>query len=225
MPRFRFSLLAVVCVALLAAVLPVSAQGISFDCPEGPDITNGIELVVNVRPGTYRATALGIDDFDPILGLVFDSGESLCVDDSTAAGEYSASLPSTGRIAASDRNTRIEFTNRASDFVDVSIVVGGVRGAEGEFLLLLEDFRVTQNDGAGDPFNVTLSRNMGIGFFGYMIGISNNLDPFLHIIDDEFETVVLNGNELVACDDAGTEGWAHRRRSVRLDDGRADQRQ
>ncbi len=204
MPRFRFPLLAVVLLALLAAALPVSAQGVRFDCPQGADITNGIEVVVNVRPGTYRATALGIDGFDPIMGVAFDTGESLCVDDSTTAERYSANLPSTGRIAASNLNPQIEFTNRASGFADVRIVVGGYQGADGEFLLLIEDFRVTTNDGAGDPFNVTLSRNMGIGFFAYMIGISPSLDPYLHVIDDNFETVVLNGNEVVACDDAGT---------------------
>jgi hypothetical protein len=56
-------------------VIPIQAQ--EFDTastqatrPDGTEITNGVEIRVNMRPGlTYTATALGSNGFDPIIAV------------------------------------------------------------------------------------------------------------------------------------------------------------
>jgi hypothetical protein len=188
---------------LLLTLMPVSAQGVGFSCPSGPDIENGVELLVNVRPGTYRATALGIDGFDPIMGVAFANGDAACEDDSSAANDYAANLPTTGRVDDSNLNAQIEFTNRSSDFADASVVVGGFGGGEGQFLLLIEDLRVTSNDGSGDPFTVHVTPNVTIGYGVYMLGIQGGLDPYVHWMDEDGNTIELDDG-FVACDDAGS---------------------
>ncbi|NOG51547.1 MAG: hypothetical protein HND48_20570 [Chloroflexi bacterium] len=49
--------------------------GLSVTCPDGIAFNNGVEVVVNMRPGfSYTATAIGIGDFDPIIAVSDENG-------------------------------------------------------------------------------------------------------------------------------------------------------
>jgi hypothetical protein len=197
-------------VALIAAV-PVGAQGIELECAPGAVITNGVELILNLRPGSYRVTALGIDGFDPVMAVSDEDGIVGCIDDEPAASDYSADLPTTGEIDSSSLTAQIAFEYTGSDFRDFAVTVGGLGGANGEFLIIVEDMAVTSADGsgdvAGDPFTLHITPNMVAGSDSitvYMIGTESSLDPYLRLIDDENEQIISDDGEQVLCDDAGT---------------------
>ncbi|PJF26120.1 MAG: hypothetical protein CUN53_09315, partial [Phototrophicales bacterium] len=69
----RISFLVIFAVAFMMSVSMVSAQpvGLSVTCDNGASFENGVEVIVNqMRTGfTYRATAVGIGGFDPVLAV------------------------------------------------------------------------------------------------------------------------------------------------------------
>lgn len=192
------------CLALMASFGMVSAQdgsAIEVTCPNGQEITNGVEFIVNMRPGfTYTATALGIDGFDPVLA-VMDRGQVRgCSDDSQDAGEYTANLPTTGAIPASFLNSQLPFSHNYSGFEDVSLIVGDFSGSNGEFLLIIEGMSVTARDGAGDPFKIQITENITnstTDISAYMMATNDQLDTLMQVVDAD-------GDVVFSCDDAGT---------------------
>jgi hypothetical protein len=87
--------------------------------------------------------------------------------------------------------------------------VGGFGNTPGEFVLVVEGLAVTSADGsgdrAGDPFSVHVTPNMmasGVPVSAYMISVTNATDPYMRLIDPEYNTGVLD-NAPVICDDAG----------------------
>lgn len=197
-------------IMLMLAVwaMPAAAQSIpasiAVDCPGGGSINNGVAVGVNVRPGTYRITALGIDGFDPVLAIYETASESTlnCVDDAPAAASYSALLPTTGVIVPSPLNAQLILNYPGSDFGNYFAVVGGLGDTTGEAVIVFEELAVTSADGsgalAGDPYYINITQNMinsGIPVTTYMISLTNVLDPYISLVEDD--TVI------VTCDDAG----------------------
>ena len=184
---------------------PVPGGGVSVTCPNGFQITNAVEIVVNMRPGfVYTATVLGVDGFDPVLAVLESGVVRDCNDDSSDAGAYEANLPSTGRITSSRFNSQLPFSHNNSGFTDISLIIGGYQGATGDFLLILEGMAVTSADGsgdsAGDPFGIHLTPNIvnaDINATVYMIGLEASIDPLTRLVDSDAQ-------ELLSCDDAGT---------------------
>lgn len=183
----------------------VPGGGVSVTCPNGTRITNGVEIVVNMRPGfTYTATVLGIDGFDPVLGVMNRGVVRDCNDDSSDAGTYEANLPSTGRVTSSRFNSQLPFSHSYDGFEDISLIIGGYQGSTGEFLLILEGMAVTTADGtgdtAGDPFVVNLTPNIvnaAIDMTVYMIGVERSVDPLIRLVDSDSQ-------DILSCDDAGS---------------------
>lgn len=211
----KILLLVLIMMVMGAAALSVQAQGISSsifaNCPEGsPQITNGVEIIGNVRPGEYRITVIGINGFDPVMAVVNSSGNTVCNDDSAdIAGLYEANLPPDGNIPRSGLNSGLFFRNRSNTFQDFSIVVAGFGGQTGEALVILEDLRVTTDDGrgegAGDPFGVRITQNMlnsGQPIIAYMLGITASLDPLIALVANDQWVRDSQGNPIV-CDDGG----------------------
>ncbi|MCB9456330.1 MAG: hypothetical protein H6671_10130 [Anaerolineaceae bacterium] len=193
-------------------VVQAQTNGVQVQCPGGPTIENGVEVVINMRSGfTYTATAIGMNGFDPVLAVYDASGTVLCNDDDSEAASYSASLPTTGFVPASGTSAQMPFFNGGSGFADISLVVGGYNNLPGEFILVLEGMAVTSADGtgegSGDPFSVHMTPNMqasGVPVTAYMISVTNALDPLMKVMDDNNEVVtVTNSGDWVACDDAG----------------------
>ncbi len=206
-----FRLLYLLSVAvLMVSVMPISAQNtVEITCPDGTSIHNSVKISINMRRGfTYTATALGIDDFDPAIAILNEDKIIGCNDDSRDAARYEANLPTTGELSGSTTSAQIPFSHDGDRFATLSIVVGDVNGANGEFLLILEGMAVTEADGKGDPFAVQLTPNIiaaGVPLTVYMMALRNDLDPLVQLVDQNGEVIVLDDGTRVECDDAGDE--------------------
>ena len=195
-----------------------AAPGISVQCPEGFTFDNGSEMTVNMRSGfNYIATAVGINDFDPIIAVT-DGSTTLCNDDDPTAAGYVVGLPTTGDVPASSTSAQMPFSyNGSNSFGDVSIIVGSVDNTPGEFVLVIEGLAVTtadgSGDGAGDPFTTHITPNMhasGVPVSAYMISVTDGLDSFLYIVDQDNHSIQLSDKSYYSCDDTGTQScWGN----------------
>ncbi|MBZ0288645.1 MAG: hypothetical protein K8I30_13590 [Anaerolineae bacterium] len=190
-----------------------AAPGISVECPEGFSFDNGVETVINMRSGfNYTATAIGIDGFDPIIAVT-DGKTTLCNDDDANAAGYVVGVPTTGDVAASRASSQMPFSYNGNDtFGDISIIVGSVDNTPGEFVLVIEGLAVTtadgSGDGAGDPFTTHITPNMqasGVPVSAYMISVTDGLDSFLYLVDQDNHSIELSDGSYYSCDDAGTD--------------------
>lgn len=175
--------------------------GITVTCPDGREIINGVEIIVNMRPSfTYTATAIGIDGFDPIMAVSDENSVIACSDDTTNAANITAALPTTDRITANRLSAQLPFSHNFNGPADISIVVGGFEGSGGQFVLLLEGMVISAEDGEGDPFTVNFTPNMleaDVDLSVFMLSTDNTLDALLQLVDED--------QILLECDDAGTE--------------------
>ncbi|KXK48718.1 MAG: hypothetical protein H3C32_15610 [Anaerolineae bacterium] len=191
---------------------PTTVLGLSVTCPDGIAFNNGVEVVVNMRPGfSYTATAIGIGDFDPIIAVSDENGNILCNDDDANGANYIANLPTTGPIGPSNRTAHKPFTYSGSELGNVSFIVGSFGSTAGEFVLLIEGLAVTRADGsgegAGDPFLINVTPNMvasGVDYTSYMIAVTNALDTMITAVDANNTIIRLSDGTAVMCDDAGT---------------------
>jgi len=190
---------------------PTTGAGISVSCPGGGGFENGVEVIVNMRPGfSYTATAIGVGDFDPVIAVT-DGDATLCNDDNPAVSGFQVDLPTTGEIGPSTFSAQKPFTYTGSDLGNISFIVGSPGSGAGEFVLMIEGLAVTANDGsgdgAGDPFYITLSENIinsGVDISAYMISVTDALDSMISIVDSEDKTFVFSDGTRAVCDDAGT---------------------
>lgn len=187
---------------------PTEAFGVGITCPDGQTFSNGVEVVVNMRPGfTYTATAIGVGDFDPIVAVT-DGATTLCNDDDSAVRGHTASLPSSGEVGPSSLSSQMVFTYNGNEaFKDISFVVGSFNNAAGSFVLTIEGLAVTGNDGIGDPFALRLTENVifsGMDVSAYMVSVTDSLDSQLYVVDSDNNIIVFSDGTRAACDDAGT---------------------
>lgn len=202
---------------LLFAMVLGSAQaepsaGISVDCDNGAGFENGIKVtVIQMRSGfNYTATAIGMDDFDPVLAVLDEDGRGLCSDNTPAADYYQAILPTSGEVEPSDNTAQVVFAQRSREaFADVSLVVGEAEDNEGEFVLILEGMAATSADGAGDIYSVQLTPNLinsGVPLSVYMISVTTALDPLMYIPNTENvrEAAEDRDGDPMLCDDSGS---------------------
>lgn len=209
--------------------------GRDVSCEDGNSIENGIELTaVQQRAGNqYRITVIGIDGFDPILAVMLsgDYSDALCSDDDEEAAEYSADLPSTGQVNASGLNSQVLFNlNSSNTFENVSIVMGGFDGANGEFIVVVEGMFAGSADGLGDPFSLNLSPALyesGVTPTAYMIAVTGSFDPLLFLVDGEYNTMEDGDGVPVVCDDAGNDNlcWGEHANMSRSYISRSNDRQ
>lgn len=194
-----------------AAVVQAQTSGsFTVNCDDGSSFTNGVEFrVIQMRAGyDYKATAVGLNGFDPVLAVLDETGDGLCNDDAAGAARYAADLPSTGVVRASQLSSQITF-NPSSDtgFVDVSLVVGGYGDQPGEFILILEGMGATEADNGGDPVVVMLTQDMinSGTLAGYMITRGqSNVDPVISLVDSDYAPLTDDSGTAILCDDSGT---------------------
>ncbi|MFN8563727.1 MAG: hypothetical protein U0703_19395 [Anaerolineae bacterium] len=209
----RYGILLGVCFVFL--LLPGLAQaqlppGMSVTCDNGSNFDNGVEVSISqLRTGfSYRATAIGINGFDPVLAVLdSQTGNGLCNDDDSDAFGYAASLPTTGSVPASSLSAQIDFTPpNTGNFADVSLVVGGYGNQSGEFVLILEGMGVTSGDGAGDPFSINITPGMvasGVPLTVYMIARTEDLDAYMYRADGSLNAITDSQGNVIGCDDSG----------------------
>lgn len=182
-------------------VQPITG-GTDVDCGDGTNIEDGLDILVyKMRSGyTYTVTIIGINGFEPVLGIITEYGNASCVMSAvTDTGGFSYSLPSTGQNTAVEYVVQHAFSqNTGYQMADMHLIIGGKDGTFGEFLVILEGLAYTEFDGNGDPIIVTLNprvMNSDIPMTVYMMGIVAQLDPYMYII--------LDGLVAGACDNAG----------------------
>lgn len=188
-----------------------TSPGISVSCPEGGGFDNGVEVIVNMRPGfSYTATVIGVGDFDPIVAVT-DGEDTLCNDDNADVRNAQVHLPTTGEIGPSTLSAQMPFTYSGDELGNISFIVGSPDSGAGEFVLLIEGLAVTSadgsGDGAGDPFYLTLGENVvnsGVDITAYMVSVTNDLDSLVYIVNSEDRMFVFDDGTAAACDDAGT---------------------
>lgn len=194
--------------ALLLLTLPVSAQdGFSVDCGGGTTFDNGVEvqLVQTSNRVTYRATAIGVGDFDPVLAVFDTDGNGSCNDDGEALDGYGVDLPTTGEVGASNLASQLDFQGTGEL---MSVVVGGYGNATGEFILVIEGLTIEGNESFGGvpvSLNVTAPMiNSGVPLTLYMVSLENSLDTKISKVDGDGATL-FDGDTPVECDDAGAD--------------------
>jgi hypothetical protein len=203
-----------VCFSILLMPGLLQAQtppGMSVTCDNGASFENGVEVIISqMRSGfTYTATAVGLNDFDPVLAVLdTETLNGLCSDDSDDARRYAADLPTTGEVSASGLSAQVTFDqNSSSVFADVSLVVGGFNNQSGEFLLILEGMAATSEDGAGDAFKVNLTPGMvasDVPLTVYMITRGQStVDPLTYLADEDLNMISDSDGVDIYCDDAG----------------------
>lgn len=203
--RSFFALL-LICLLLPGVVL--AQTGIAVDCGDGVAFDNGVEVVVReMRSGfNYRATAIGVNGFNPVLAVVDEAGNFACSDDSGAV-DYAAELPSTGPVPSSEQSAQLTFSQiTGQPLANVSLIIGGFAGAGGEFLLVIEGMGVTAADNAGDPFVVNVTPGMvasGVPLTAYMLSRGGNLDPLMYVSDLEYNILSDGDGNEISCDDSG----------------------
>lgn len=200
---------------LVAGAVIVQAQvpgQFTVNCDDGSSFTNGIEFqIIQMRTGyDYKATAVGLNGFDPVLAVLSESGDGLCNDDAPDAARYAANLPTTGVVPASQLSSQVIFNPSSNtNFQDVSLVVGGYNDQPGEFILILEGMGVTAADNGGDPIVVTLNQSMidsGVPLDAYMITRGQStVDPIVSLVDADYATLTDDSGNAITCDDAGTD--------------------
>jgi hypothetical protein len=190
--------------------MPDGPAGEEIYCDGNLVSDNGVVVtVLQMRPDSnYTATAIGLDGFDPVLAVRDAStGDGLCNDDNPDAGYYEASLPTAGRVIASNLTSSQTFnTFNYDNFADIELVVGGLNGQSGEFVLVLEGMLLSQADNAGDPFALTVTPGMvrsGIDPSVYMMAVVPSFDPLIALVDSDYNVVTDETGSEVFCDDGG----------------------
>lgn len=202
----RLLLVVLLCCIFAPLMIHAQADGVSVTCDFGASFENGIEVIMyQMNPGaTYRVTAIGIGGFDPVLAVINADGEGTCSDDEAGAATYTADLPTTGRIAASNFNSQVTFDQNGTD--PISLIVGGLNSASGEFVLVLEGMELSAADSPVHPYSIRLTSDMvesGVPLSVYMLSADGSLDSLLFRADGELGVITdADGNNL-ACDDAG----------------------
>ena len=191
------------------AIQVTGPLGREVTCDIGGTFTNGVEVaVIQMRSGyNYTATVQGLNGFDPILAVLDASGEGLCTDDDPSVSNYTLDLPTSGFVSGSNLNSQVVFANTsASVFSDISLIVGGRDDQNGEFVLILEGMTYSSADGAGDTFSTQITQGMalsGVPVSAYVISVTNAYDPFLRLIDADYNPIIDDQGYYVACDDSG----------------------
>ena len=187
-----------------------TSSGMSVSCEDGTGFDNGVEVILYDLPTgvTYRVTAIGMNGFDPVLAVLeAETGEGGCSDDDETGAEYSANLPTTGEVAASNLSSHIFFTPPGSGTLSVSLVVGGFGNASGDFLLIVEGMSIDENETAGDAISLNLTSGMvnsGDPVTVYMLtAAGSNLDPYIVQTTPDLTPLTDNSGNTIACDDAG----------------------
>lgn len=158
---------------------------------------------------SYRVTAIGIDEFDPVVAVISEPGVGECNDNVGGLGGSQVAVPGVGFVEANDLSAQMTARTSLNQFGDIEIVVGGIVGSTGQFAAVIEGFRVNPST-EFDQLLVSVpgaAVNETLGVF--MIGRTDALNPFVRLYDS---SIVGSGtidfssaSPLATCDDGGTE--------------------
>lgn len=205
-----FKRLMIVMVLVSIAVVPALAQDGEIWCDEAPDAPPGVEIVLaEVQRGSpFKITVIGLDDFDPVIGVFGDYAGGFCNDNSEDAAKMSVTLPTTGEVVMSDRAAQVEFYQAGYGWATVSLRVSSVDGQSGEFVVLMEGFSISRRDYCCDHLAVQITPEMvesDVPLTAYVIGADEYFDPVMILADDDYSIVEDAMQRPIICYDAVTD--------------------
>jgi hypothetical protein len=175
-------------------------------CDTGERIRGGVQFsFINVNPGfSYTVTAVGIDDFDPVLAVETQPGIGECNDDTPAASGSVVAVPDEGRVVGDATTAQVRFTSPRRGF-PINITVGSYDDDPGRFVLIIEGLAIQPADEL-DGFSIRVPSDVAEEPLGvYMIARYVDLDPYLAMgMGDGLTNAYVDGNfdpELVDYDD------------------------
>src|SRR5690606_1650840 len=130
---------------------------------------------------SYRVTAFGIDQFDPVVAVISQPGRGDCNDNIEGLADSQVAVPGIGFVEANDLSAQTTARTPLNQVSDIEIVVGGVAGSVGQFAVVIEGFRVNPST-EFDQVLVSVPAatvNEALGVF--MIGRTNALNPFMRL--------------------------------------------
>ncbi len=167
-------------------------QDLAFLCDEIEVPAAALVTFENVRPGfTYRVTVLGLDDFDPVIGLESEAGDRLCNDDEPRAGGSQVGVPGVGLVDADNLTAQLVFTTSGA-VGDIQMRIGGFGGRGGRYAAVFEGLAIAPST-EQDAVTVSVSDSvLNEPLLVYMVSQNAGLDPYMR----------LSGTDII-CDDAG----------------------
>ncbi|MBN1966238.1 MAG: PPC domain-containing protein, partial [Anaerolineae bacterium] len=173
--------------------LPTSGgEDLAFVCNGVTIPAATLVTFADVRPGfTYRVTVLGLDGFDPVIGLEAEDGSSLCNDDEPLAAGSQVAVPGTGLVTANALTSQVTFTTSGA-IGDIYMRIGGFGGQGGRYVAVFEGMAIapsTEQDAATLEVSESI---MNETIYVYMVSRTTALDPYMR----------LEGTGII-CDDAG----------------------
>lgn len=190
---------------------PLADSEFVITCEDGLEIVVSSRIVLRqVSPEfSYRFTAVGIDDYDPVLAVITGPGSGSCNDNVDGLGGSQIAVPGIGFVEANDLSAQVTARTSQNQFGDVEVAVGGLAGSTGQFAVVIEGFRISPNTEL-DQVLISVpgaAANESLGVF--MIGRTEALNPIMRLYDGstvETGNVDLsNLSPLAICDDGGTD--------------------
>ncbi len=167
-------------------------QGLAFTCDNVSVPAASLVTFEDVRPGfTYQVTVLGLNGFDPVIGLEAEDGSGLCNDDAPVAVGSQVSVPGVGLVTADALTAQVLFTTSGA-IGDIQMRIGGFGGAGGRYVAVFEGLAIAPNT---EQDAVTLSVSQAVQnepIYVYMVSQLASLDPYMQLAGTNF-----------VCDDAG----------------------
>ncbi len=164
-------------------------------CADTPVAENALEVMLPDDGEAYTLTALGVDEYDPVLAAVDAEGSGVCVEDDAGASDYGLMLPDL-EAAPSVRSSQVQAAERRR------IIVADQIGEPGEVALLLEGGSLEGE--TGDTYTLRLTPGMvsaGNELRLYAIALTTDLDPVLAL--DAGASALFGEEEPILCDNAG----------------------
>lgn len=177
---------------LIIWIQPITAQA-TLVCDSAEQLFSQVRIQPPEIPensaNEYIVTVVGIDDYDPVVGITlppFEDAEPdernilLCNAEDSRAAQYSAMLPTTGEVPPSEISAQELVLDEGQNFIDV----GEFDGAGGEFLVIIEGrFDLDFNPDA-DTFTFSIPQNLidaEIPLTAYAFGLTEGYTPALTI--------------------------------------------
>lgn len=167
----------------------------TFECNGNLIDSSAIVTFDDVRPGfTYQVTVLGLDGFDPVIGLFAEDGSGLCSDDEPNAYGSVVDVPGIGVVSADNLTAQVLFTTSGA-IGDIQMNIGGFAGSGGRFVAVFEGLAIAPSTETDAVTVMTAPIPNGEDMYVYMVSETNALDPYMSLPDWG-----------VVCDDIGSEG-------------------
>ncbi len=188
----KFFILFGLVILLVMPTIGVSAQA-SLDCGDGTILNNAVLLTLApvANGDTIGITVLGIDGFDPVVGVVTPQG-TFCNDDKPTSTGIRTNLPTTAQVDEQTTSAQVIYTNSTGSSASVDIFIADYQQRYGQFLLLIDGLDTTAVSANPQPamryqaLGITLDERIvssPIPITAYQIGVTDNMDPFIRAVD------------------------------------------